>query len=355
MVLGGRSGFAASKLGREKDVNETVEFSIIMPVCHGGVFLRDALVSLRALAFQPERFEVLVAGSADDTESHETVTAESLTVKYSLSYVPSSNSNRSALLNTACASAKGRYLAFADDDCIFLPDWLQKLSVVLHSNPGVGIIGGLDEIGSGRSSFDNALDCVFRSFIGTGGLRKGSGMRVGKYYPKLWNMTIPRETALCVAANNREGVPQIFNESLLVHEDVDLAHRIGNTGKKVLFSPEVRIRHSRDTTFRSFVRRNFTMARTCRRLGIHRFPHTALTIFALGALFLPIASFFYRPLWLMVLSYMGIYIITLLLVPIGALKRTRNWKTLAIIPPLLMSLHFARGMGYLLPLRKGGI
>lgn len=331
-------------------MTETVEFSIIMPVCHGGVFLRNALASLRALAFHPEHFEVLVAGPADDSESHETVTAESLTVKYSLSYVPSGNSTRSALLNTACAAAKGRYLAFADDDCVFPPDWLQKLSVVLHGNPGVGIIGGRDEIDSGRSSFDNALDCVFRSFIGTGGLRKGSGMRVGRYYPKLWNMTIPHDTALQVSFSNQKGVPEIFNESLPVHEDVDLAHRVGNRGKKILFAPEVHVRHARDTTFRSFVIRNFTMARTCRRLGIHRLPHTVLSLFVLSALFLPIASFFNRPLWILPLSFMGIYAVTLLVVPVTALRRTRNLKTLAVIPLLLMSLHLSRGLGYLFPL-----
>jgi hypothetical protein len=64
---------------------------------------------------------------------------------------------------------------------------------------------------------------------------------------------------------------------------------------------------------------------------------------------LPMASLFYRPLWIMVLSYIGIYTITLITATIGALRRTRDLKALAIIPPLLMSLHFARGTGYLFP------
>lgn len=336
-------------------MTENVEFSIILPVCHGGSFLRNALASLRALDFSPDRFEVLVAGSDDDKESYKAVADESASAEYAIVYIPCNNPDRSARLNTACAAANGRFLAFADDDCIFLPDWLQKLTSVLHENHDVGIIGGQDEIDHGRSAFDIALDCVFSSFIGTGGVRRGAGIRVGKYYPKLWNMTIPRETALCVAAINQKGVPQIFNESLLVHEDVDLAHRIEKSGKKILFAPEVCIRHSRDTTFRSFVRRNFNMARTCRTLGIHRFPHTVLSVFVLATLALPIASLFCRPLWIMVLSYMGIYTITLLTATIGALGRTRDLKALAIIPPLVMSLHFARGIGYLLPLRKGGI
>jgi GT2 family glycosyltransferase len=335
--------------GRETQVTENLEFSIILPVCHGGSFLLNALASLRALDFPPDRFEVLVVGAEDDKKSHRAVAEESVSAGYSVAYIHCDNPNRSARLNTAAAAANGRFLAFADDDCVFLPDWLQKLASLLHGNHNVGIIGGQDEIDHGRSAFDIALDCVFNSFIGTGGVRRGAGIRVGKYYPKLWNMTIPRETALSVAAINQKGVPQMFDESLLVHEDVDLARRIEKSGKKILFAPEVRIRHSRDTTFRSFVGRNFNMARTCRTLGIHRFPHTVLSVFVLATLALPMASLFYRPLWIMVLSYMGIYTITLFTATIGALRRTKDLKALAIIPPLLMSLHFARGAGYLFP------
>jgi hypothetical protein len=52
----------------------------------------------------------------------------------------------------------------------------------------------------------------------------------------------------------------VFNESFDVNEDVELAERIARTGKEAAYAPQVRVRHPRDTTLFSFLRRNFGMA-----------------------------------------------------------------------------------------------
>lgn len=328
------------------------EFSIILPVCHGGSFLRSALRALWRLDFPPALFEVLVAGADEDNESREIVEDEAATAKYNVRYIECIDSNRSRKLNAACAVARGRVLAFADDDCIFLPDWLQKLSEVLEREPEVGVVGGKDELESNGSAFDIALDSVLNSFSGTGGLRSAAGPRVGKYYPKLWNMAVPHDVALKVALKTEKGVPHVFNESLTVHEDVDLAERIEHSGKRIVFVPEVRIRHYRDTTLLSFVRNNFNIARTSRALGVHRLPHVALATFVFGTPALAVASFFLYPLRIVLLIFMGMYIATLLASAIRGFRRTRNLQVLAIIPWLLVSLHLARGLGYLFPWRS---
>jgi GT2 family glycosyltransferase len=329
-----------------------LEFSVILPVCHGGIFLRKALASLRGLDFPPGRFEVLVAGADDDRESYKAVADEAVSAAYAISFIPCGSANRSALLNAACAAARGGFLAFTDDDCMVPPEWLRRFSAVFYNSRDVGIAGGCDEMAGGGSAFDTAIDRVLNSFIGSGGLRRGAGIRVGEYYPKLWNMAVPHETVLNVALKNGDGLPQVFKESLVVHEDVDLADRIRGLGKKLAFAPEVRMRHHRDTTFRSFVRRNFRMARTCRSLGIHRFPHTVLAVFALGALSLSITSLLYERLWILLLIFTGTYAIPLLAVSIDGLRKTRNLAASLIVLPLLVSLHFARGFGYLFPLRN---
>jgi hypothetical protein len=43
---------------------------------------------------------------------------------------------------------------------------------VIAREPGVGIIGGMDEIETDGSAFDLALDHVLQSFLGSGGLRR---------------------------------------------------------------------------------------------------------------------------------------------------------------------------------------
>jgi GT2 family glycosyltransferase len=326
-----------------------LEFTVILPVCHGGKSLVRALNSLSQVEYPADSFEVIVAGTHDDEESKNTVEAESARSALGIKYIGCSDRKRVGALNAACSTARGRILVFADDDCIFRENWLEKFGEIFSREDNIGIVGGKDELEQKNSAFDLALDITLNSFFGTGGLRKGKGPRAGKYYPKLWNMAILREVALSVSFKTGKGLTQVFDGSLSVHEDVDLADRIEQSGRRIIYAPEIRVGHERDTTFRSFVRRNFTMARVCRALGVHRLPHLALTTFALGGATLAIASFFVTPLRDVLLVCLGIYFAILLGVGIDGFRRSGSLRVLAITPGLLVSLHLARGLGYLFP------
>src|SRR3989337_59626 len=104
---------------------EEIKFSLILPVGHGGSFLRNALKSLHQMDFPQDQFEVLVVGTDGDEESYKNVKDESDMAGFNILYISCSNSNNSVKLNTACARARGLLLVFADDDCIFFQDWLQ--------------------------------------------------------------------------------------------------------------------------------------------------------------------------------------------------------------------------------------
>jgi len=326
-----------------------LKYSIIIPVCHGGDFIKNALASLRQVDFSPEHFEVLVSGSNDDKESRATANSESERSAFHIEYISSPEPTRSKLLNAAYAVARGQVLVFADDDCIFRKDWLKKLSTAIERDPDTGIIGGRDTLERNESAFGLALDNVLTSFIGTGGLRRGVGLRTGKYYPKLWNMAVPREVATSVALKSERGSCNLFDESLGAHEDVELASRIEKSGKRILYAAEVSVGHSRDTTFCSFFVRNFVMGRASRRLGVHRLPHVALGAFWVTIPALVIGSLFLSPLRVTFLFLAGIYGAALAAHAVGGFWRTRNFKVLVMIPALLVSLHFTRGIGYLLP------
>jgi glycosyltransferase involved in cell wall biosynthesis len=330
-------------------MTQSLDFSILLPVCHGGQFLYKSLCSLRDIDFPHHRFEVLVAGLKGDEQSKSIVEREAGLASYSIRYIECSGMNRAGLLNQACSVAKGDTLAFADDDCIFFPDWLKKLEHALKLENNSGVIGGEDNLVGDASSFDLALDYVLNSFLGTGGVRKGQGSRIGKYYPKLWNMAVPRDVAFHVTVKNKEGIPSVFNESLTVHEDVDLANRIERAGKRVIFAPEVRIGHCRDTTFTAFFLRNMAMARTCKSLGVHNIPHIMLTIFILSIGLLAIFSSIFPPLLNVFSIVTGLYVAVLLGSALRGFKRSRRWSMLVLIPLLLFSLHLSRGLGYLFP------
>ncbi len=327
-----------------------IKFSIIVPVFHGGGFLYRMLESLDRLDLPSNQFEVIIVGSAKDEPSHQIVTEQAAHKEYLIKYIRSNEENRSAMLNKGCAVARGQYLLFADDDCVFKFDWLQQISNVLNTENNVGIIGGRDELMGRASSFDLAVDYVLNSLLGTGGIRNNSQKKPGKYYPKLWNMIVPDNVATEVAFEKTEHTWRIFNESLIVHEDVDLANRIEQTGRRIVFAPAVCVGHYRDTTLFSFIKRNFDMARTSRSIGVHRFSHRCLAAFVISVPFLVLWFFLDANVSsTLPMVLLGIYLMTLLMGSVGGVMHTKNIYVCFLVPVLLASLHFARGVGYLFP------
>ncbi len=331
-----------------------IEFSVIIPVYHGGKFLKEALTSLAGIDYSPALFEVIVAGSDDDEESRNMVQSLSAKSGLNVRYIGCSCSNRSKRLNTACAAAKGKVFAFTDDDCIMPMDWLKKLSSVFVYGDDIGVIGGMDELAGALTAFDISLDRTLHSFIGAGAVRSNKFF-AGRFYPKLWNMAVPREVAFETALSFEGGRPHIFNEALDIHEDVELSDRIERLGRSIVSVPELRVLHYRDTTFHSFVKNNFIMARTCRTIGIHRFAHTISSILVISLSASALLSFFFLPFRLLMLGALGLYFSLLTGVALSGFFKTRKPLVLVLLPVLISSLHIARGTGYLFPLHGGAL
>lgn len=329
------------------------DFSVILPVCHGGRFLREALDSLRAMEYEAGAFELLVSGRTGDEEARQLTMELKQRAPFHVEYAPCDAAPRSAQLNAALARATGKILAFTDDDCAPPRSWLRDWRAALDARPEIGAMGGSDEPPAGGRAFDQALDCVLNSFAGTGGIRT-SAKGIGRYYPRLWNMTIPREVALSAALPGRGGRPQVFNESFDVNEDVELVERIAQSGKEVAFAPEVRVRHHRDTTFLAFLGRNFGMARACRRLGLHRLPHTLLAGGALAVSALAVLSAWRGPWRLVLAACAGAYALLLLVSALAALAAKRRAEMLYLVPALLAGVHAARAVGFLAARRGSG-
>jgi GT2 family glycosyltransferase len=277
-----------------------MDFSIIVPVVHGGPFLQETLASLRSLDYSAREFEVVVG----------------------------ENPNRAAALNDACRRSQGAILVFTDDDCVAPKDWLKVLHCALEREADAGAVGGRDVLAPSDSAFDLSLDFVLNSFLGTGNLRRGDRTKAGRYYPKLWGMAVPREIALAVA---RDG-GKVFDESLPVSEDTDLAARIERAGRRIVYAPEWVVTHHRDTTWGSFARRSFLAGRASRALRVNTLPHLLLAILLVLLLW-----------WPTLLAYLAV----LLLEGARAAVRTRRLQAVGLVPGLLLTCQVARALGWL--------
>ncbi len=328
---------------------EDPRFSVILPVFHSGRFLQEALRSLKELEYPAEGFEVLVGGNQDDEESQRIVAEEAGSAAVSIRFIPSPFDHKAMLLNAACRAARGQYWIFTDDDCRFVPDWLERYAEVLEADPGIGMVGGPDVLEEGASGFDRALDYVLRSPLVTGRFPMLPRKRLVKYYPKLFNMGVPRSAALEAAWIEEEGTMQVFDEALNVHEDVDLAKRIEHSGRRLVFAKGVYVKHFRDTNWRDFLIRNFQLGRACRTLRVHRLAQTLLALLVLGIGASLVAALVIGSLGGAVFVIPGVYALMLVVSAVHGSLRTRSPGALLRIPCLLAGLHLSRGLGYIIP------
>ncbi|WP_353387052.1 glycosyltransferase [Halopseudomonas sabulinigri] len=111
------------------DLDEQALFSIVLTTFNRPAMLLDALRSIAAQTLHD--FEVILVNDHGEP-------VESLLdgFDFPLTYLrQGANKGPAAARNAALRLAKGRYVAFLDDDDIFLPDHLQSLATALESHP----------------------------------------------------------------------------------------------------------------------------------------------------------------------------------------------------------------------------
>ena len=140
------------------------KFSVILPVCHGGKFLAQALATLADVSPPQDGFEVFIAGNKAEMNDPAVFTFNRIQWR-----TVDCEGNRSAILNAACAAARGSIWIFADDDCVFPDDWLLNIEHALIAHPEAIVLGGGEILPHGAGVFSLSLDEVLNNFAGTGG------------------------------------------------------------------------------------------------------------------------------------------------------------------------------------------
>ncbi len=320
------------------------KFSIIIPVFHGKQYLKCSLVSLLQIDYDPEEFEVITVIPQNDIGSRQIVSEFLASASFSLILIPSIMSQRPIMLNTAVKYSKGDYIAFIDDDCLVPPDWLHSLETFMSINPRCGIVGGRDLLVESGKSFEKALDIVFSSFWGNGGIRDGSYGFLGKYYPRLWNMCIRRLAMEKIL--NKSAETSVFDENLQVFEEIDLGIRVESEGYTINYNPMLYVYHYRKTNYKDFLYRNFHMGLICRNLCIHVSLHRMLVLGTILLLVLIIGSLFFEIFLFFLLFLVGLSMLVFMWIIAINLRKIDRIYIFFWIPLILTGLYLSRGMGY---------
>jgi len=221
-------------------------FSIIVPTLNRPGQLTTCLEALTRLDYPRDRFEVIVVD--DGSESPAEAVVSSFSNRLDITLITQPHSGPATARNKGAAHARGEFLAFTDDDCIPIPDWLKALAARLGETPD-HVIGGhtlnvlLDNPYSATShflieylySYYNAKSDQARFFTSNNlALTADHFRRIGGF-----NTFFPR-----AAAEDRE-----FCDRWLRH------------GFRMTYAPEALIYHAHRLTLHSFCRQQFNYGR----------------------------------------------------------------------------------------------
>ncbi len=123
------------------------KISVIIPVYNGAKFVKDAIESVLAQTYKDYEIIVVNDGSTDDTEEVLRPYIEEGIIRYFYQ----ENQGSANARNRAIAEAKGEYIAWLDQDDIWLPHRLEKTVRVMENDKEVVVVGGwfldIDESG----------------------------------------------------------------------------------------------------------------------------------------------------------------------------------------------------------------
>jgi glycosyltransferase involved in cell wall biosynthesis len=110
--------------------------SVIVPTCDRPALLREALTSIRALEGPDLTFEILIGdnGFAPETPA--------LADEFGAIYLKASTPGASASRNVGLRAATGEFLAFLDDDDVWLPGNVRSHIALLDSHPELDAVIG---------------------------------------------------------------------------------------------------------------------------------------------------------------------------------------------------------------------
>jgi len=107
-------------------------------------YLIKAIQSLVDQQLSKDKYEIIVVDNRSTDATKEVV--ERFTGKSNIRYIYEPNLGLSYARNTGWRNARGKYVAYLDDDAIACPVWLDKILEVFETvTPGPGCVGGRTE------------------------------------------------------------------------------------------------------------------------------------------------------------------------------------------------------------------
>lgn len=301
--------------------------SIIIPSKEINDYIREAIPHHMELDY-PD-FEVLLI---PDEPTDESFPYENVRI------IPSGKVGPAEKRDMALEYATGEIFAFTDDDAWPRKDWLKNAVKELEPE-NVGAVGGPAVTAPNDSLMQMGSGKVYESFL-------CSGNYTYRYVPGKWKEDDDLPSVNLIV--KREVFDEVhgFDSTFYPGEDTKLCMDIVNTGKKIIYNPEILVYHHRRTLFKAHLKQITNYAKH-RGYFVKKLPQTSLrpayfipTLFTLGVVLGPLVCAFIPALWWL---YVGVLLFYFLLACIS-LKGCHSIKLFFLSLAGIFASHIGYGV-----------
>ncbi|HQV30561.1 MAG TPA: glycosyltransferase [Calditrichia bacterium] len=316
-------------------------YSIIVPSYNRREEIVELLASFEKLAFPRERYELIIAddGSTDDTA--ELVASYRQNAPFTLAFYGQANQGPGAARNMGMEKARGDIFIFIDSDCTVDPEWLAAIDRGVREEQA-DAFGGPDSFRRDFPPLLKAINYSMTSFLTTGGIRGHKKKKLGKYYPRSFNMGLSRAVYQKIGGFG----------SLRHGQDIEYSHRILESGAKTILISDAVVYHKRRTSLKKFFRQVFNWG--VARINLYKLDpgmletvHALPAIATLGLMALVLAALLIPGAWGFLKWIFGAGVLAVALSAVHAAWSYRQWQLLFLVPVVMPIQVIGYGLGFI--------
>jgi predicted dehydrogenase/GT2 family glycosyltransferase len=225
-------------------------FSVVVPTYNRPVHVRQFLEMLSLQRFPSSDFELILIDDGGN-EPLDPIVAP-FNDRLQIRLLCHSNQGCAPARQFGISAAKGTFLAFTDDDCRPVPDWLMNLHTALLRHPNCAVIGPT------VNALDEDLHAETTQLIVNWLTRANVDVDGWARYGPTCNLALPAEQFAHIGGLNKSW-------SIAGGEDRDLCARWREAGLGIYFEPQAQVMHYHPLTTAQFLRQHFFYGRGARR------------------------------------------------------------------------------------------
>ncbi|MDD3725951.1 MAG: glycosyltransferase [Candidatus Ratteibacteria bacterium] len=253
---------------------------------------------------------------------------------------PNTSQNR----NDGVKEAKGKYIAFVDDDAIVERNWLKKAEEFFEAHPDIDVVGGPQLTPPDDTAFGFASGIVFASILGGASIRH----RYKRYKLNL-NSDERELTSANLFCKRNVFEKEMFDPAFWPGEDPVFFSELIGKGIKLAYYPELYIYHRRRSSPAGLFKQVFYYGyvrpkiKSTKKTGVTSFLFGIPSLFVIYLVLLPLLLVWNKIFLLPILIYLFLIFLFACVISV----KEKRGEYLLLIPVTFFIIHIGYGTGFL--------